>query len=108
MSGRGKGGKGFSGKGKGGKLGLAARHRHAMRPDPLMGIEKAGIRKLARRAGVKRVSGNIYAAARQVSQDFLNAILHDAISYVEHGRRKTVTVRDILAALERNGRKLYM
>ena len=51
MSGRGKGGKG----GKGG----AKRHRKVLR-DNIQGITKPAIRRLARRGGVKRISGLIY------------------------------------------------
>ncbi len=49
MSGRGKGGKGL---GKGG----AKRHRKVLR-DNIQGITKPAIRRLARRGGVKRISG---------------------------------------------------
>jgi hypothetical protein len=74
MSGRGKGGKGSSlsftfsplnkdlpfsrftlGLGKGG----AKRHRKVLR-DNIQGITKPAIRRLARRGGVKRISGLIY------------------------------------------------
>eukprot|EP01043_Picozoa_sp_COSAG02_P028355 COSAG02_NODE_1715_length_11211_cov_8.483801_2_plen_124_part_00 len=51
MSGRGKGGKGL---GKGG----AKRHRKVLR-DNIQGITKPAIRRLARRGGVKRISGLI-------------------------------------------------
>ncbi|EDW51009.1 GM11654 [Drosophila sechellia] len=49
MTGRGKGGKGL---GKGG----AERHRKVLR-DNIQGITKPAIRRLARRGGVKRISG---------------------------------------------------
>ena len=58
MTGRGKGGKGL---GKGG----AKRHRKVLR-DNIQGITKPAIRRLARRGGVKRISGLIYEEARVV------------------------------------------
>ena len=58
MSGRGKGGKGL---GKGG----AKRHRKVLR-DNIQGITKPAIRRLARRSGVKRISGLIYEETRAV------------------------------------------
>lgn len=58
MSGRGKGGKGL---GKGG----AKRHRTVLR-DNIQGITKPAIRRLARRGGVKRISGLIYEETRGV------------------------------------------
>ena len=79
MSGRGKGGKGL---GKGG----AKRHRKVMR-DNILGITKPAIRRLARRGGVKRISG--------------------AVTYTEHAKRKTVTAMDVVYALKRQGRTLY-
>eukprot|EP00889_Picochlorum_renovo_P000646 jgi/Picre1/27676/NNA_000640.t1 len=77
MSGRGKGGKGL---GKGG----AKRHRKVLR-DNIQGITKPAIRRLARRGGVKRISGLIY----------------------EETREKTVTAFDVVYALKRQGRTLY-
>ena len=58
MSGRGKGGKGL---GKGG----AKRHRKVLR-DNIQGITKPAIRRLARRGGVKSISGLIYEETRGV------------------------------------------
>ena len=62
MSGRGKGGKGL---GKGG----AKRHRKILR-DNIQGITKPAIRRLARRGGVKRISGLIYEETRGVLKVF--------------------------------------
>ena len=72
MTGRGKGGKGL---GKGG----AKRHRKVLRDniqvkyltlksfaDFMQGITKPAIRRLARRGGVKRISGLIYEETRGV------------------------------------------
>ena len=56
MSGRGGGGKGL---GKGG----TKRHRVILR-DNIQGIAKGSIRKLARRGGVKRLSGLVYEEIR--------------------------------------------
>lgn len=101
MSGRGKGGKGL---GKGG----AKRHRKVLRdniqgmhilntstPTSLMssanmlilflGITKPAIRRLARRGGVKRISGLIYDETRGVLKTFLENVIRDAVTYTEHG-----------------------
>ena len=64
MSGRGKGGKGL---GKGG----AKRHRKVLR-DNIQGITKPAIRRLARRGGVKRISGLIYEETRGVLKVFVS------------------------------------
>src|SRR5512141_2026911 len=99
MSGRGKGGKGL---GKGG----AKRHRKVIR-DSIQGITKPAIRRLARRGGVKRISGLIYEETRGVLKIFLENVIRDAVTYTEHARRKTVTAMDVVYALKRQGRTLY-
>ncbi|KAJ0083431.1 hypothetical protein Patl1_30824 [Pistacia atlantica] len=78
MSGRGKGGKGL---GKG----------------------EPAIRRLARRGGVKRISGLIYEETRGVLKIFLENVIRDAVTYTEHARRKTVTAMDVVYALKRQG-----
>ena len=83
MSGRGKGGKGL---GKGG----AKRHRKILRDNiqgmslhsdlllalthVRLGITKPAIRRLARRGGVKRISGLIYEETRGVLKIFLENV----------------------------------
>merc|ERR1711900_83386 len=88
MTGRGKGGKGL---GKGG----AKRHRKVLR-DNIQGITKPAIRRLARRGGVKRISGLIYEETRGVLKSFLEGVVRDAVTYTEHARRKTVTALDVV------------
>ncbi|KAG1825141.1 histone cluster 1, H4d [Suillus subalutaceus] len=98
MSGRGKGGKG---------LGKSGARRHRMRPrDTIQGITRlfAG---LARRGGVKRISGLNYEETRGVLKIFLENVLHDSVTYTEHAKRKTVTALDVVYALKRSGRTLY-
>ena len=100
MSGRGFGGKGL---GKGG----AKRHRKIFRGNIIPALRKPEIRRLARRGGVKRISGLIYEEMRGVVKIFLENVLRDAISYTEHAKRKTVTAMDIVYALKRQGRSIY-
>ncbi|KAF8170733.1 histone-fold-containing protein [Mycena galopus ATCC 62051] len=108
MSGRGKGGKvaqirsASSGLGKGG----AKRHRKILR-DNIQGITKPAIRRLARRGGVKRISGLIYEETRGVLKIFLENVIRDSVTYTEHAKRKTVTALDVVYALKRSGRTLY-
>ncbi|VBB28470.1 unnamed protein product [Acanthocheilonema viteae] len=93
------GGKGL---GKGG----AKRHRKVLR-DNIQGITKPAIRRLARRGGVKRISGLIYEETRGVLKVFLENVIRDAVTYCEHAKRKTVTAMDVVYALKRQGRTLY-
>ncbi|EPB77799.1 SCP-like protein [Ancylostoma ceylanicum] len=95
---------GPSGKG----LGKCASKRHKKyRSEPIQGITKPAIRRLARRAGVKRISGLIYAETRDVLRTFLSCVIRDAVTYCEHAKRNTVTAMDVVYALKRQGRTLY-
>ncbi|PRQ77556.1 Histone-fold-containing protein, partial [Rhodotorula toruloides] len=95
-------GKGGKGLGKGG----AKRHRKILR-DNIQGITKPAIRRLARRGGVKRISGLIYEETRGVLKIFLENIIRDSVTYTEHAKRKTVTSLDVVYALKRAGKTLY-
>jgi len=98
---RGKGGKGL------GKVGAKKRHPRRVIRENIQGITKPAIRRLARRGGVKRISGLIYDETRNVLKVFLEGIVRDAVTYTEHARRKTVTALDVVYALKRHGRTLY-
>lgn len=88
------------GGGKGGKSD-AKRHQKAKQRDNILGITKPAIRRLARRGGVKRISGLIYEEARGVLKVFLEKVIRDTVTYTEHARRKTVTAMDVVYALKR-------
>ena len=93
-----------------------------------IGITKPAIRRLARRGGVKRISGLIYEETRGVLKIFLEnvspphrlvrfvysssdlfnfQVIRDSVTYTEHAKRKTVTSLDVVYALKRSGRTLY-
>ncbi|KAK7034120.1 histone-fold-containing protein [Favolaschia claudopus] len=99
MSGRGKGGRGLG-------IGGAKRHRKGLR-DTIQSITKPDIRRLARRGGVKRMSGLIYEETRKVLKLFLENVIRDSVMYTDHAKRKTVTALDVVYALKRSGRTLY-
>ncbi|KAI9303623.1 histone-fold-containing protein [Cunninghamella echinulata] len=88
-----------------GKVGAKC-HRKILR-DNIQGITKPAIRRLARRGGVKRISGLIYEETRGVLKVFLENVIRDAVTYTEHAKRKTVTSLDVVYALKRQGRTLY-
>ena len=91
------------GKGLGGK---AKRHRKILRGN-IEGLTKPAIRRLARRGGVKRISGLVYEKTRGVLKRFLEDVIRDAVIYTEHRRAQTVTCHDVIYALKRQGRTLY-
>ena len=75
----------------------ALRHRNFLR-DNIQGITKPAIRRLARRGGVKRISGLVYEETRGVLKVFLESVIRDAVTYTEHARQKTVTAMDVVYA----------
>ena len=88
--------------GKGG----AKRHQKVLQ-DKIQGITKPKIRRMARRASMKQISGLIYKETCRVLKIFLENVIHDAVTYTKHARRKTVTAMDVVYALKRQGRTLY-
>ena len=98
MTGRGKGGKGL---GKGG----AKRHRKILR-DNIQGITKPAIRRLARRGGVKRISGLIYEETRGVLKVFLENIIRDAVLPLWSAFAEKVRIRTFWAKLVRKRTEL--
>ena len=81
--------------------------RHTKLRDNLQGISKPAIRRLARRGGVKRISGLVYEETRGVLKVFLENVIRTSVTYTEHACRKTVTAMDVVYALKRQGRALY-
>uniref|UniRef100_A0A8C0EPB4 Histone H4 n=1 Tax=Bubo bubo TaxID=30461 RepID=A0A8C0EPB4_BUBBB len=88
-------------------VGKAAAPPRSLRTLSIQGITKPAIRRLARRGGVKRISGLIYEETRGVLKVFLENVIRDAVTYTEHAKRKTVTAMDVVYALKRQGRTLY-
>jgi len=82
------------------------RHAKVLR-DNLQGVTAPALRRLARRAGVKRINGLVYEDSRLVLKIFIQDVIRDAVLYTEHANRKTVTQMDVVYALKRQGHTLY-
>jgi len=89
-----------------GKGGVRSNRRRAR--DTIEGVTKPAIKRLARRGGVKRLSGLCYDSTRDALRTFLENLIKDTICYTEHANRKTVTAADVVHALKRQGRTLYL
>jgi histone H4 len=95
------------GKGKKGGFGGAQRHRKVLR-DNIQGITKPAIRRLAHAGGVPRLSALVYEETRDVLKVYLENLIRDAVTYMEHGRRNTLSSEDFKMAYEKvTGRKFY-
>lgn len=74
--------------------------------DPIKGLTRPAIQRILRRAGVKRVGGEVYVYIRKMVSIFLEDILYDAIIFTEHEKRKTIQIKDLEAALSSKGIEL--
>ena len=88
------------------KKGGTKRPRKVLR-DNIQSATRSAVRRLARRGGVKRLSGLVYEEIRGVLKNVLESIVHDSVTYAEHARRKTVTTADVVYALARQDRPIY-
>lgn len=93
--------------GKGGKSLLQYRHMINTRSELLKKITKPSIRRIARRAGVKRLSQPMYHEARSLLDKFLETVLRGSIIYTLNGKRTTISAMDVVYSLKRSGRTLY-
>ena len=84
----------------------AKRHQNPQK-DVIEGVTKPAVRRLCRRAGIKRISGLMYFNVRVELKKFLEKTLFDAMIYTNHARRNTVTANDVVYALKRQGKQLY-
>lgn len=75
--------------------------------DTIQGIAKPSIRRLARRAGVRRISGLVYEKSRGALKTFLEKVIYDAARYAGLAKRQTMTAMDVVYALKLQGRTLY-
>jgi len=78
------------------------RHRKVMR-DAIQQITKADITRLARRSGVKRISGLVYEEIRGVLKVYLQDLVRKSIYIMEHSRLKTLKEIHVREALQFDG-----
>ena len=100
--------RGKSGKAGGKGFGKVGGKRHRKRGhEALLGVTDPAIQRLARRGGCKRVSGMIYDETRQVVDTYLKSAVQFATICTQHGKRKTISTRDVLQALKIRGQTVY-
>ncbi|EDV94030.1 GH23358 [Drosophila grimshawi] len=77
--------------------------------DNIQGITKPAIRRLARRDGVKRISGlHLMKETRGVLKVFLENVIRDAVTYTEQCQEEGRSLPWMLSMrLKRQGRTLY-
>ena len=67
------------------------------------GITKADIKRLARRSGVKRISGLVYREVRGVLKVYLENLVRKSIDIMSHGRLRTLKEIHVREALQFDG-----
>jgi len=86
----------------------AKRHvKHPKTTDVMLQITKPAIKRVAQRAGVKRLRGVVYDDARDMLEVFLTKLVRDARLYTRSRGRITTNCADVLCALENNNCSTY-
>eukprot|EP01013_Petalomonas_cantuscygni_P028781 TRINITY_DN52_c0_g1_i1.p2 TRINITY_DN52_c0_g1~~TRINITY_DN52_c0_g1_i1.p2 ORF type:complete len:147 (+),score=42.13 TRINITY_DN52_c0_g1_i1:69-443(+) len=99
-------GKTAAGKGGGKAKGPQSKRNKKVFKGTLKGITKPALRRLARRAGVKRISAPIYEDSRTLLKVFLDSVIYYALMYKDCFGRKTISLKDVVMALKRRGNML--
>lgn len=96
-------------KGVGNKgLGKSGSKRHKFKArDNSNAISKGSVRRLCRRAGIKRISGELYESVRKDCRDFVTKIVTGAITYCQHSRRRTIILPDMLNSFKIHNQYIY-
>ena len=79
------------------------RHRKVLHNENIEHISESQIKHVAHHVEVKRGIGLVYELTRTALKIFVYSIVQDAIVYMEHANRKTVSTLDIVYALKRQG-----
>ncbi len=79
-----------------------------MEKTTISGITHPAIRRMARRAGVKRLRGVVYPATQDKLIAYLDELTRGAVIFTKMGGRKTVTAPDVGHMLELLGRPMFM
>lgn len=85
--------------------GGAMKHHKVLR-DSIFGITKGVIKRLSRRAGVKRMSNLVFEEIRIVMKGDLENLIRNSIIYMVAAKRKTVERKDIYAAAKSLGKHI--
>lgn len=88
------------------QAGKPLRHRE-IRRDNIDRITKGSLKRLARRAGVKTISGSAYVSGRAELKAFLEVLVQNTILYTTHAKRKTVLAEDVVHALRHQKLAMY-
>lgn len=83
------------------------RQKRSKLKDSVRGITKGSIKRIMRRAGVKRASGVVFNDVRQSMKNFVENLVQKASHYAQHAKRNTITAKDVVHACRSQGKMLY-
>lgn len=86
----------------------AKRHRRKL-SNNILGIRKPPLERLGRRAGVRRISREVYPILRELMMKKLKLLVKSSIIYMESAKRKTVSIDDVGQAFStlNDGKKIH-
>jgi histone H3/H4 len=80
----------------------AHQHRKILK-DRLSGVRKPALNRLAKMAGISRVSSDVYPALRAVLEEYVNNVAKTSVSYMDHCKRKTLNLMDVIQGIRSAG-----
>ena len=83
------------------------RRRALLSKTPLQKICKSSILRMARRAGVTRVSAPVYGYIRGELSCYLTKVVGKAMIYTRHSQRTTIAVKDVIQSLKLMNQNVY-
>lgn len=84
------------------------RHKKTRARDPISScLRRPVIRRIARRAEVKRIADSAFKQCPRLMENYLKSVLKDAILYSTSRNKKTVSFNDMIHALKKRGTVVY-
>ena len=81
--------------------------RHCLDVPKVDGLTRAAVRRIARRAGCKRISSAAFEPIQAAGKKWVEQMIWDIEEIVDLMRRRTVTSFDVLYTLKRHRQRLF-
>lgn len=86
---------------------VARKQQQQQQPQEPIGITPSSIRRLARRAGVSKVTADVYEALADLYDRFVRELTVSAAIYARHARRDAISIDDMRAVLREHRSTVY-
>jgi len=71
-------------------------------------VRKPALKRLCRRAGIKRLDRHTYGEIRHVMNEYLRTVVRHSLIVMQHSGRKTVMAEDVAVVLRNNRTPLFI